>query len=146
MDLVFDKMSISDLEEIEDILYKDFDEFWNLQIFKQELANTNSYYIVARLDNEIVGFGGIWQAIDIMHITNIVTKKDKRNQKIGSKILEELIKVSKEKQATSITLEVNEKNIPAIGLYEKYSFEKVGLRKKYYNNIDNAIIMTLNLI
>jgi len=146
MNLIFSKMTLSDLKEIEDILYTDFDEFWNLQIFKQELANNNSYYIVARLDNEIVGFGGIWQAIDIMHVTNIVTKKNKRNQKIGSKILEELIKISKKKQAISITLEVNEKNIPAIRLYEKYNFKKVGLRKKYYNNIDNAIIMTLDLL
>ena len=40
-------------------------------------------------------------------------------------------------------LEVNENNIPAIKLYEKFNFQKVGLRKKYYNNIDNAILMTL---
>ena len=44
----------------------------------------------------------------------------------------------------SITLEVNDKNIPAINLYLKYGFEKVGLRKNYYGLDQNAIIMTLN--
>ena len=34
-------------------------------------------------------------------------------------------------------------NIPAIKLYQKYNFQTVGLRKKYYNNVDNAILMTL---
>ena len=34
-------------------------------------------------------------------------------------------------------------NIPAIKLYQKYNFQTVGIRKKYYNNVDNAILMTL---
>lgn len=45
--------------------------------------------------------------------------------------------------STSITLEVNENNLPAIHLYEKFNFKRLGLRKKYYNNTDNAVIMTL---
>ena len=46
---------------------------------------------------------------------------------------------------SSIILEVNEKNIPAIRLYKKYGFKQIGLRKKYYNNSDNAIIMSLSI-
>ena len=70
-------------------------------------------------------------------------KKDKRNFGIGSLLLEEIIRYSKIHNATSITLEVNEKNIAAIKLYKKYGFKQVGLRRKYYNNEDNAILMDL---
>ena len=49
------------------------------------------------------------------------------------------------KNMKTITLEVNENNIPAINLYKKFNFEQVGLRKKYYNNADAAILMTLCL-
>ena len=73
---------------------------------------------------------------------NIVTKKNKRNLGIGTLLLQELINISTQKKLKSITLEVNEKNIPAIKLYEKFNFEKVGIRKKYYNNTDSAILMT----
>ena len=45
-----------------------------------------------------------------IHITDIVTKKSERNRGIGSRILEELIKISKEKKLDSLTLEVNENN------------------------------------
>lgn len=76
---------------------------------------------------------------------NIVVKKDNRNLGIGSKLLEEIIKISKSLKAKSITLEVNENNLPAIKLYKKYGFNQVGLRKKYYNNKDNAILMTICL-
>ena len=77
------------------------------------------------------------------NIMNIVTKKDKRNLGIGTLLLQNLIQISKEQNLNSVTLEVNEHNIPAIKLYEKFNFTKVGLRKKYYNNTDSAIIMTL---
>lgn len=60
-------------------------------------------------------------------------------------MLEELIKIAKDRKLKDITLEVNINNIPAINLYKKYSFEEVGIRKKYYNNIDDALIMTKKL-
>ena len=78
-----------------------------------------------------------------MHITNIVTKISKRHIGIASKLLEKLIETSKENNATLLTLEVNEKNSNAIKLYEKYKFKKIGCRKNYYKQNENAIIMTL---
>lgn len=59
----------------------------------------------------------------------------------GSLLLEGLINKAK-LSSILITLEVNEKNLPAIHLYEKYGFEKVGIRKKYYDNKYDAYIMT----
>lgn len=139
------KMTTNDLNEIASILSTEFDDFWNENIFRQELQNENSEYIVARLNNEIVGFAGIWISPVDIHITDIVVKKDKRNMKIGSNILEELIKLAETKERETLTLEVNEKNEIAQKLYLNYGFEKLGKRKKYYNNEDDAIIMTLNL-
>ena len=103
----------------------------------------NQSILLQNKKNEIVGFAGILLIIDQVNIMNIVVKKDKRNFGIGSSLLEEIIRYSKIHNATSITLEVNEKNIPAIKLYKKYGFKQVGLRRKYYNNEDNAILMDL---
>lgn len=144
MNLTIREMNISDLNCISDTLEIDFDNFWNYNVFKSELENPSSTYFIALHDDEIVGFGGIWKCIDEFHITNIVVKKNKRNLHIGSKILEKLIEVSKNKDANSITLEVNENNIPALKLYSKYNFLNVGIRKNYYNGTDDAIIMTLS--
>ena len=139
------KMTISDLDEISDILYSEFDDFWTISTLKSELQNTNSQYIVAKLNNEIIGFGGIWKAVDDIHITDIVVKEVFRRQNIGSIILKQLIDLAKKQTITSITLEVNSTNIPAQKLYEKFGFKRVGLRKKYYNNTDDAVIMTKEL-
>ena len=137
------EVNLQDLENIKGCLLTDFDNFWSYNILKQELENGKSKYFVAKQENEIVGFAGILLIIDQVNIMNIVVKKDKRNFGIGSSLLEEIIRYSKIHNATSITLEVNEKNIPAIKLYKKYGFKQVGLRRKYYNNEDNAILMDL---
>lgn len=138
-------MKLADLDEIKEILYNDFDDFWNYQIFKEELVNNNSSYLVLRYDNKIVGYGGIKIILDEAELMNIVTKKDKRNMGFARLILNELIEISKEHNCSKLNLEVNEKNSAAIHLYELFDFKQVGLRKQYYNGKDNAILMTLDL-
>ena len=139
------KMTVSDLDEIKENLSENFNNFWNYKIFKDELVNNNSSYLVLRYDGEIVCYGGIKIIIDEADVMNIVTRIDKRNMGFAKFILNELINIAKEKNCKLITLEVNENNLPAIHLYENFNFKQVGLRKKYYNGIDNAILMALEL-
>ena len=137
------KMSIKDLNTIKNILEDEFDDFWNYEILKSELESNNSYFFVAKnISGEIVGFAGIKIILDEADIMNIVIKKDFRNNGIGSLLLDYLISYSKSINLKTITLEVNEINIPAIKLYEKFDFEKLGIRKKYYNGKNDAIIMS----
>ena len=144
--LELSEMTLSDLDTIQDILVSEFDNFWSANILRNELQNPNSKYIVAKFNNTIVGFGGIWKAVDDIHITDIVVRKNQRNNGIGSVILAKLIEISKsDKNIKALTLEVNSNNIPAQKLYEKFDFKRVGLRKKYYNNTDDAIIMTKHI-
>lgn len=145
MDFKIDKMSLKDLTSIKDILTTEFDDFWNYEILKSELESGNSYFFVAKntLD-EVVGFAGIKVILDEADIMNIVVKKDFRNKKIGSLLLEHLISYSKSINLKNITLEVNKNNLSAIKLYEKFAFDRLGIRKKYYNGKDDAIIMSKN--
>ena len=136
-------MNNTDFENISPILSTDFDDFWTTTTLKSELENEHSKYIVAKHQDKIVGFAGIWKAVDDVHITNIVVRKDFRNNGIGNLLLEKLISLTKELNFKELTLEVNANNTPAIKLYEKHGFKNLGIRKKYYNNTDDAIIMTL---
>ncbi len=136
-------MEQSDIDLITPNFSTDFDEFWNINTLQNDFNNTNSTYFIAKLDDEIVGFAGLLKICDEANIMNIVTKVNKRNLGIGSKLLSKLIESAKEQNCTSITLEVNEHNSSAIHLYEKFNFKRIGLRKKYYNNVDDAIIMSL---
>ncbi len=144
MNIEISKMTLADLDLIKNNLINDFDNFWNYSILKEELDNHNSTYILAKINNEIVGFAGIKIIMDEADIMNIVTKKFYRNQGIGTLLLENLISLSIQLNLTSLSLEVNENNLPAIRLYKKFGFKNLGTRKNYYQN-QNAIIMTKKL-
>lgn len=144
MNIKIEKMTVTDLNNIKDNLNNDFDDFWNYSILKEEIKSNNSKYIIAKINNEIVGFAGIKIIMDEADIMNIVTKKSSRNQGIGTLLLKNLIFIAHELQLSSISLEVNEENLPAIHLYEKFGFENLGIRKNYYQD-KNAIIMTKKL-
>lgn len=148
MNLKIEKMQIEDFNQIQDRLQENFDDFWTKGMLKEEIENKNgldSYYTVAKENEEVVGFVGSVKIIDEMEIMNIVVRKDKRNLKIGSELLKETLKIATKLKCKSIILEVNKNNIPAIRLYDKYGFKAVGVRKKYYNNIEDAILMKLSI-
>lgn len=145
MNLLFNKMNLDDLNSIKDFLISDFDDFWNYNILKEELEFQNSHFIVVKNENsEILGFAGIKVIVDEADIMNIVVKKSARNAGIGSSLLKNLISLSQQLNLKTMTLEVSEKNVAAISLYEKFGFKKLGIRKAYYDGID-GFIMSKNL-
>lgn len=130
------KMTISDLEEISDILETEFDDFWNINILCNALKDVNSYYIICKYKNEIIGFAGIKIILDSAELENIVVKKFYRGQGFSTAILNQMINIAKQKKCNQLNLEVSSANNIAINLYEKLGFKKVGIRKRYYNGID----------
>ena len=138
------KMTLDDLNNIKDNLISDFDDFWNYSVFKSELESDSSHYLVVKDNSKIIGFAGIKVTVPDCDIMNIVVKKDFRNQGIGSLLLKELINLSKSLKVQNLFLEVNEKNRPAILLYNKFGFKKISTRKNYYKD-NNAIVMKLDL-
>lgn len=146
--IIITPMKIEDAKSLENILIEKFDDFWNYSIFCEEIGNTNSSYIVAKLtsqENIIVGFAGIKKILDEADIMNIVVRKHFRHNGIATQLLNNLCVLAKSQNCNTITLEVNEKNIYAIKLYQKHGFLTVGKRKNYYNGTDSAIIMTKTL-
>ena len=139
-------MTINDLNSIKSTLISEFDDFWNYNILEQELKSEISHIFVAISNKEIIGFAAIKFILDEAELMNIATKKSYRKCGIGSNLLSFLIEYAKSHEINSINLEVNYKNLPAISLYKKYNFKKIGIRKKYYNNVDDAVIMKKNLV
>lgn len=116
------KMTLKDFEEISNILISDFDDFWTSDCLKQELDCDTSYFLVARVGKQIVGFAGFKKILDEADIMNIVVHKDFRSQGIGSSLLNALVSNAENLGISSITLEVNCKNHSAISLYHKFRF------------------------
>ena len=137
--IIIEDMNLSHLDSIKEVLETDFDDFWNYNVFKTELENKNSKYIVAKINNKIVGFAGISIVLDTADITNIVVKKCVRGNGISTLLLTYIIEIAKSNNCNTINLEVNCNNLVAINLYKKFDFVQVGLRKDYYNGQDGLL-------
>ena len=143
MDLKIEIMTLDDLNSIQPVLFTEFDDFWSYSTFMQELKCDNSYFVVAKNDcDEIIGFAGLKVVFDEADIMNIVVKKSFRHNGLGSILLEHLINYAKSSNIKTLHLEVNEHNLSAICLYDKFNFERIAIRKKYYNGENDAIIMS----
>ena len=116
-------------------------------MFESELTNPLAIFLVAvdETKHRLIGYGGVWLMYDVGNITNIAIHPDYRREKIGSQLLSVLESICTEKGMVSITLEVRESNLPAQKLYEKSGFSYCGRRKKYYQGIEDAMIMTKEL-
>lgn len=116
---------------------------WSLDSITDEVVKNNlARYICARLDGQIIGYGGMWVIFEEAHITNIAVLPEFRRCGIGKFILKELIQIAKKNNVTTMTLEVRKSNIVAQKLYKFYGFECCGIRKAYYSdNGEDAIIM-----
>ena len=95
----------------------------------------------------ITGFIGVWMLPDEMHIVTIAVRDSHRRQGIGEMLLIAALHVAREKTQSLVTLEVRVSNDAAIRLYEKYGFEQVGRRPRYYSdNHEDADILTANAV
>lgn len=142
--ITFEMLSADNVNEVWELEKICFDDPWELKAFTSELDNKISVYIVARDEEskDVVGYGGIWMVYDTADITNIAVHPDYRRCGLGGEILRLLTEISKENSMESITLEVRVSNTPAIELYKKYGFIPCGLRKRYYQGNEDAILMT----
>ena len=136
--IIIEDMKISDLDNLD---ISNFDDFWNIDILKDELTSETSQFFCAKYENKIVGFAGIKIVLDEADIMNIAVKKDYRRQGIATLLLNHILTICKEKGIKIIHLEVNEENFSAISLYQKFGFEECGRRKQYYDNKYDAILM-----
>ena len=95
-------------------------------------------------DGEVVGRAEVKNLAGEGHIMDIAVHPNHRRQGIGEKLTAMLIDWCRRENMTCITLEVRRGNTAARGLYEKLGFVVCGERKRYYDNTEDAIIMTIS--
>lgn len=135
-------MTLDDLEEVHAIEARSYPYPWTLNIFRSELSQPNTrIYIVARLAGKIVGYAGMILSDSEGHITNLAVDTPHRHRRIGMLLALRLIEMAMLKGLHWLTLEVRETNLAAQELYRGFGFRSVGLRKKYYSDGENAVIM-----
>jgi len=142
--LVIEPMHRSHLARVMEIERTAYPKPWTEGVFADELSMQNRgsrYYLVALLGDRLVGYGGMIYMDDAAHITNVAVAVSMRRRGIATELLLDLSWEARRAGMKSLTLEVRESNVSAQSLYRRFGFVPVGVRAKYYENRDDAIVM-----
>ena len=135
-----EKKHLAQLENLEKLC---FSMPWTREQLESQLPDAQHVFLVAVDGESVLGYVGMMFVLDEGYISNVAVSPEARRCGIGDALIAELLLRAEEKALSFVTLEVRESNEAAIRLYQKHGFQKVGLRKKYYDlPKEDAILMT----
>jgi len=142
-DTVLRGCTVKDLETVCEIERQCFSVPWSKESFVSVLASPDSdLLLLTSAQDSIYGFGCVISVAGEAEILNIAVSPAHRRNGYGAVLLEALLKKAGERGAQQIFLEVRESNTAARQLYEKYGFQPIGKRKRYYTNpTEDAVCM-----
>ena len=139
---------------------------WSLGVFESELAQARSgarRYLVARRSaaarragraggagpagrarGDIVGYAGLWFNADEAHVTNVAVRPVLQRRGVATALLLGLADAAIERGCGAWTLEVRMSSTGAQALYRRFGFNPAGVRARYYENTEDAIVMWCN--
>ncbi len=95
----------------------------------------------------VVGFIGVWLLPDEAHIVTVAVRESHRRRGVGELLLISAVELARENRQSLLTLECRVSNSAALTLYDKYGFQRVGLRPRYYSdNREDAYVLSLGSI
>ncbi|ADG87342.1 ribosomal-protein-alanine acetyltransferase [Thermobispora bispora] len=148
MPAVLRQMTVDDLPAVMEIERSTFPfDAWTEGMMRGELADQprTRHYLVAEADGRIVGYAGLAVAADQADVQTIAVDERYRRRGIGAALLEALLAEAARRGATAVFLEVRADNAPAQAMYERFGFERIGLRRRYYHDGTDAITMVKRL-
>lgn len=147
MDEAIREMSLDDLDDIIEIEKLSFVSPWTKRLFEETLISPISSSFIMKKNWATLGYIILYSVADEAHILNIAVHPQYRGKGYASSLIKHVLDYFEEKKDVhEFFLEVREGNMGAIRLYQRFGFEKIGKRKKYYiETNEDALVMCLTV-
>jgi ribosomal-protein-alanine acetyltransferase len=139
------QLDLVNVSALEKICYPK--DAWSIAQFKSELAGVpkTHHYLVAEVDNQIVGYAGIFGIDEVADVHTLSVDPKFRRRGIGRELLRRLIDWSRTRKMKAMMLEVRIANDEAIVLYKEQGFSVISQRENYYGPGQTAYVMRKEL-
>ncbi len=133
-------MREDDLDTVMTIEKQVFQDPWSRRSYMFEIySNRYSLPLVLVLNGEIIGHAVVWLLFEEYHIATIAIAPQHQGKGWGRFFLNALLSMAD--GADFAILEVRRGNRKAIRLYEKMGFYMNGIRRQYYQDGEDALVM-----
>jgi ribosomal-protein-alanine N-acetyltransferase len=119
---------------------------WSIEQFWSELAQQSRAYAVAVDGERIIGYAGAFLLAPDSDVQTIAVSPRDQGRGVGAILLTWLIEQAVAQGCRQMLLEVRSDNVPAIAMYERFGFERISVRRDYYERGVDAVIMRLRPI
>lgn len=131
-----------DVKRVLEIEKASFDDPYPADILI-DIYNLGAGFLVAQENNRVVGYIIFWIKFDDEgHIISIAVDKSYRRHDVGSKLVETSLDVFKKFRVKDIKLEVRVGNRGARKFYSKMGFKEDKIVEDYYEDHEDAVIMS----
>lgn len=140
------KMEFRDIKKVVELEEKYLLESLGEKLLASELSEKNngvSFYVIEN-DDVVIGYIGRYYFSQEAEVLNFVVDESYQRQGYGQKLFDKMVEDMKD--VKKITLEVRASNIKGINFYTKNGFKQVGVRKKYYKNGEDALLLLKEFI
>lgn len=140
------KMEFRDIKKVVELEEKYLLESLGEKLLASELSEKNngvSFYVIEN-DDVVIGYIGRYYFFQEAEVLNFVVDESYQRQGYGQKLFDKMVEDMKD--VKKITLEVRATNIKGINFYTKNGFKQVGVRKKYYKNGEDALLLLKEFI
>ena len=138
------RATLSDAIDIYNVELACFTNNYSLSTIQSDLENDKVMIYVYEDNGDIVGYISIYYFLEEANLQKIAVIDGYRRKGIATQLIAEVERELLNKNIDTFYLEVNERNLIAINVYEKLGFEKLSTRKNYYGS-DAAIIFQKNI-
>ncbi len=109
------------------------------------LIQSHSVVMLATTGETLVGCAVAWLIEDELQLLDIAVHPKYRRQGYGIYLLKALVTAAKSRGCTTAILEVSEHNAAAVQLYVQLGFQQVHVRRAYYKDGADALLMNMCL-
>lgn len=141
--MLIEKMMPEHIESVLEIEKASFKTPWTQNMFLTDISQDYSIYRVVTHEGRALAYMGMLGICKEGHITNIAVSPSFRRRGLATMLINHFIDYAKKNDYEFLTLEVRVSNLGAVSLYKQLGFVQVGIRKKYYENSEDALLLTL---
>ena len=140
-------MAAEDVARVAAIERSSFSTAWKEDTFHSLLDRPGAeMWVMDHPEDGVIGYSVLWCILDQGELANIAIAEGHRGRGLGAHLLGRMLDIGRERGLTAVYLEVRESNRAALGLYERFGFTQIGVRKRYYQEPrEDALVMVVRL-
>ena len=135
----------TDLEILAKMEQSCFKDPWSKELLEDTFKYPYYHCYLAEEEGQVCGYCCLIVLFEDAEIGNIAVDAAFRGRGIATELMKTMHKKARDLGAKRCLLEVRVSNAPAIALYEKFGYQRYGVRAKYYEDGEDAFVMEKTL-